>query len=89
MPFWSHGKLKKKLWKAGKSIFFLRKAGNRLPIPGPLYREVILDGTVFINTEAPSGIHWALCIVHSVYILQGGSTVDPVYTLDYTGPASG
>ena len=35
MPFWSHGKLKKNLRKAEKSIFFLRKAGNTPPICGP------------------------------------------------------
>ncbi len=35
MPFWSHGKLKKNLRKAGKTIFFLQKAGNRPPIPRP------------------------------------------------------
>ena len=40
MPFWSHGKvshgkMKTILRKSGKSIFFLRKAGNRPPIPGP------------------------------------------------------
>ncbi len=34
-PFWSHGKVKINLRKAGKSIFLLRKAGNRPPIPGP------------------------------------------------------
>ena len=35
-PMWSHGKLKKNLRKAGKSIFYLQKAGNKPPIPGPL-----------------------------------------------------
>ena len=34
--FWSHEKLKKNLRKAGKSILFLWKAGNRPPIPDPL-----------------------------------------------------
>ncbi len=37
-PFWSHGKMKKNLRKAGKSIFFLRKAGNRPPFPALIKR---------------------------------------------------
>ena len=39
MQFWSSGKLKKNLRKAGKSIFLLRKSGNEPLIPGPLYIE--------------------------------------------------
>ena len=36
-PFWSHVKLEKNQRKAGISVFFLRKGGNRPPIPGPLW----------------------------------------------------
>ncbi len=59
MPFWSYGKLKNNLRNARKGIFLLWKAGNRPPIPGPLY---LMDTTY---------LHELLFLLAAVFILNG------------------
>ena len=67
MPFCSLGKLKKTLRKAGKSLFFLRKAGNRPPIPGPQIRTGFNNRyLVYFKVILIMLIEYTTCIVTRV-----------------------